>query len=320
MANLVLILSPAHDIHALAVSREIQRLGFFPWIVDLTTYPLHFDLSAEFTDSTELRFVDGDGAAKCSTDICSIWRRRVGQPQISDELTLDTDREIASQDSRDAVVGMSSTFESLGGLVVNSGVAESSARNKQFQLSQAVALGIPIPKTLITNSPEAAQSFSQELDNRGVRVVYKCFTSPKTMLVPTKFVRHEDQPRFRLLRNCPAIFQEYIIGRDLRITVVGKSVFSAEIVHSSEAGDVDWRVDPRHRTVPFQLDRSHSETILALMDRLNLVYGALDCKLEPDGRLVFLEVNPAGQYLFVEIEAGHPISAALAGVLCGVAE
>jgi glutathione synthase/RimK-type ligase-like ATP-grasp enzyme len=52
-----------------------------------------------------------------------------------------------------------------------------------------------------------------------------------------------------------------------------------------------------------------------LMTRLGLVYGAIDLRLTPEGRYVFLEINPAGQFLYVEYATGQPIAAALARTL-----
>jgi hypothetical protein len=37
--------------------------------------------------------------------------------------------------------------------------------------------------------------------------------------------------------------------------------------------------------------------------------------LTPDGQYVFLEINPAGQFLFIEKATGQRISAALADAL-----
>jgi hypothetical protein len=47
------------------------------------------------------------------------------------------------------------------------------------------------------------------------------------------------------------------------------------------------------------------------MDRLGLVYGAIDMRLTPDGRYVFLEVNPSGLWLFTEEPTGLPITDAV---------
>jgi D-alanine-D-alanine ligase-like ATP-grasp enzyme len=52
-----------------------------------------------------------------------------------------------------------------------------------------------------------------------------------------------------------------------------------------------------------------------LMARLGLTYGAIDLRLTPEGRYVFLEINPAGQFLYIEQATGQPIAAALAQTL-----
>ena len=51
------------------------------------------------------------------------------------------------------------------------------------------------------------------------------------------------------------------------------------------------------------------------MGTMGLIYGAIDMRLTPHGEYVFLEVNPAGQWLFIEERTGQPITAALAGYL-----
>jgi hypothetical protein len=49
-----------------------------------------------------------------------------------------------------------------------------------------------------------------------------------------------------------------------------------------------------------------------MMDRLGLVYGTADLRYNADLGYVFFELNPEGQYLWTEIEAGLPISRAIA--------
>jgi glutathione synthase/RimK-type ligase-like ATP-grasp enzyme len=52
-----------------------------------------------------------------------------------------------------------------------------------------------------------------------------------------------------------------------------------------------------------------------LVEQLELSYGAIDMVLTPEGRYVFLEINPNGQYLWIEEQTGMPISAALCDLL-----
>jgi glutathione synthase/RimK-type ligase-like ATP-grasp enzyme len=51
------------------------------------------------------------------------------------------------------------------------------------------------------------------------------------------------------------------------------------------------------------------------MEHFGLNYGALDLILTPDGRHVFLEVNPVGEFFWLERCPGLPISKAIADIL-----
>jgi glutathione synthase/RimK-type ligase-like ATP-grasp enzyme len=71
----------------------------------------------------------------------------------------------------------------------------------------------------------------------------------------------------------------------------------------------DWR--------PYQLPPAVEEKILRLMDYFSLKYGAIDIILTPDGKHVFLELNPCGEFFWLEHSPGLPISDAIADVLLG---
>jgi hypothetical protein len=58
-----------------------------------------------------------------------------------------------------------------------------------------------------------------------------------------------------------------------------------------------------------------TESGSGLIQRLELDYGAVDLRLTPDDRYVFLEINPAGQWRFVEERTGQPITDAFASLL-----
>jgi glutathione synthase/RimK-type ligase-like ATP-grasp enzyme len=74
-------------------------------------------------------------------------------------------------------------------------------------------------------------------------------------------------------------------------------------------------LDPDAPFTPFDLPGGVEAALLRLMDELGLVFGAIDLKLADNGEPVFLEINPQGQFLYVEIRTGLPISDALAEYL-----
>lgn len=71
---------------------------------------------------------------------------------------------------------------------------------------------------------------------------------------------------------------------------------------------------------PCELPDQVVSGIHRLMSRLGLVYGALDFRVRPDGEHVFLEINPAGQWLFIEDQTRQPISQAVAKQLACLGE
>jgi hypothetical protein len=121
------------------------------------------------------------------------------------------------------------------------------------------------------------------------------------------------------LRFCPVIVQAYVPKRvELRITVVGSEIFACEI-HSQVTNRTkhDWRhYDLAH--TPHSVHDLPPEVgarCRHLVTAFGLCYGAIDMILTPDGRYVFLEINPTGQFGWIEDLTGFPISAAIVQLL-----
>ena len=109
--------------------------------------------------------------------------------------------------------------------------------------------------------------------------------------------------RVRLTAN---LFQERVKKNvELRITIIGSVVFPVMIYSlRSERTRDDWRAHypdityGEHYTLPPQVEQA----CLNLVERLGLNYGAIDMIVTPEGEHVFLEINPVGQYLWLEKE------------------
>jgi len=196
------------------------------------------------------------------------------------------------------------------------------AELKAAQLSLAGSLGFELPPTLFTNNPKDFLEFYREHNGN---IVSK-LTGPsfykfngETFNRFTQVVSKRDVAYARAIRFAPVIFQAYVPKRvELRITVVGRKVFAAEI-HSQHSNHTrhDWRRYDRYGTpyFPHELPENISHLCLKLVERLGLCYGAIDMVLTPDGRYVFIEINPNGQYLWVENATGLPISDSICDLL-----
>jgi len=114
------------------------------------------------------------------------------------------------------------------------------------------------------------------------------------------------------------LFQARIKGvYDVRLTVVGDKLFAAEIHRESVGGG--WT--GVRTTGIFATSRAmcqpRSRTACGKMCLLELTFGALDFAVDAAGSWWFYEINPNGQWLWIERQTGLPISASLAELLEG---
>jgi glutathione synthase/RimK-type ligase-like ATP-grasp enzyme len=197
------------------------------------------------------------------------------------------------------------------------------AENKQLQLKIAGEVGLDVPRTLITNEPEAVRRFARECPHGMIMKTLSSFAiyeQGEQKVVFTTAVRTEHLEHLADLRHCPAIFQEQVPKTlELRTTIVGDRLFTASIDSQRSARTrVDWRRDGLgliDAWAPYRLPVEVEGRMLELMRRLGLNYGAADLILAPDGRHVFLEVNPVGEFFWLEKHTGLPISSAIAELL-----
>lgn len=201
------------------------------------------------------------------------------------------------------------------------------AETKQLQLQHARALGIDIPDSLTSNDPEAVRSFAADHPDGIIAKMMGSFAIIEEgceKVVFTNKMSAADLAALDSLSLSPMTFQACIPkALELRVTVVGQQVFAASIDSQSNAiASVDWRKDGHGMIEQWQhhrLPQDIETKCLQLMDRFGLNYGAMDFILTPDGRYVFLEVNPAGEFMWLLKWPGLPIADALADVLMGLA-
>ncbi len=105
------------------------------------------------------------------------------------------------------------------------------------------------------------------------------------------------------------VYQEEIPGTDhLRVMVFGEKVHAARI----RSDELDWRLANDMEVAPIVIDERLSDRLREVTTRLGLRMGVFDVKLPPNGEPVFLEINPQGQFLFVEGMSDMPLGEAFA--------
>jgi glutathione synthase/RimK-type ligase-like ATP-grasp enzyme len=182
------------------------------------------------------------------------------------------------------------------------------AEDKLGQLELAHRLNIATPATLVTSDPEAARMFATEGP-----IVAKAVSSGTGIQPFTGDVRPD---LLELVAQCPVLLQRRVEARaDLRVVTVGSELF-AWSRGRDPGGPVDWRAtDPAgigFRVVPAM---PVADSAQRLSGALGLSHSTQDWLLTEDGP-VFLEVNPQGQWLFLD-GAERSVVPALASLLAG---
>jgi hypothetical protein len=196
------------------------------------------------------------------------------------------------------------------------------AMEKTNQLAVAARLGFSIPRTCVTNSPDAFLEFYEACDGHVISKVTsgrRVQRGGERCTAYTHVVTRRDAANHAAIRLAPVIFQEEIDKQsELRITIVGTQIFAVDIQsQSTHAGRHDWRHADLHRlphvrcTLPVPVE----ERCHRLMRALGLCFGGIDMIVTPSGEYVFLEVNPLADWLWIEELTRAPITAAVADFL-----
>lgn len=201
---------------------------------------------------------------------------------------------------------------------VNPRECVSIARPKISQLQRAKQLGFRVPDTLVTNDLDELKAFA--LTYRG-RVVAKPIraqvvgSGSDSLVIGTRYLEPEHYES--ALSYCPGYFQEQIsFSSEIRVIVFGRQQYPFRLTARKSAADIkqlDLK-DIKHERC--QLDGSVSKKISALMTSYGLEFGAIDLAYVDDGEPVFFELNPNGQWLWLQYMTGENLLDPFIDLLC----
>jgi hypothetical protein len=236
-----------------------------------------------------------------------VWKRHFSARAIEGSASPAYD--MFRQDSWQAVADQLAALSSVAGGMRSPGLLE--------QRMVAQGCRIAVPQTVVTTDPAAAGEFLGEkhrlvvkaLDNHFVEASPGRLSGAFPVVVNTLELQSAARP------GPPVIVQEYVEhDAELRVYYVDGRVHGFEV--GKEAAADPWlapaRVTVRHR----ELSETVISTTTMLAQGLSLRYGAFDFLLQGDTP-VFLEVNPDGDWLWVEAKAQTaPVTLAVAHMLC----
>jgi hypothetical protein len=319
---MILIVTEPDDPHANRVEAKLRARGARPFRFDFADYPTRASLSVQLGGGRKQVLLDRGGEVIDLAECRAGWLRRPSQPRTRGRVAIPVLSRYAEEECMRSMQELVNTLQIdwLPGPLH----AVRRADCKQLQLEMAMGLGLEIPPTLITSDPDRFLAFYREhggnlIDKLPSTVMPSNLRTGRELMRFTQAVSTRDVGYARRLRHSPMLFQANVPKRfELRITVVGASVLAAEIhSQSTRRTQVDWRhYDWGHTPYrPHNLPDAVETACLAMVERLGLRFGAIDMIVTPDDRYVFLEINPNGQWMWIEDETGLPISDAICDVL-----
>ncbi len=307
----IAIVTFADDLHALVIQDRLRSVR------ETRCAIIEADQLANHADALSWRAPWTSPASPCRPEIVSCSMSRAWTPfgsgagTIRSEISLHWPIRLMSRSCTAAAAphcwgGLLTSFH---GAWVSTPEATRRAENKLVQLRAAQAAGFVVPRTLISQDPLTIRAFCAALPSPAV--IKTVHGTPRSQLFSLR-VTDDHLSDDDALRMCPTIFQEYVPGhRHLRVLCCGRRSYAVQI----ETERLDWRLDLDTPMSPVRLEAAVERQLGDVLERLGLRMGVADLKITPAGDPVWLELNPQGQFLFLEGLTGLDLTGAFSDFL-----
>jgi glutathione synthase/RimK-type ligase-like ATP-grasp enzyme len=316
MPATVLIITNELDEHADAVVLELNKRNIPVFRFHPDDFPHACSISIEIQDGRIEGEISNQYRTVAFKDICAAWYRRA--QNLFTESTSLTSTKIDNYVKAQSTSTLTTLCHGLQTFWVCHPHKLRRADIKALQLAEASKAGLKTPYTMISNDLARVAAFVDGLGEK------ECAIKPLIALGVS------DEQGYRLpltttlpkghsldsVALAPTIFQPYVHKlAELRCVVIGEKIFSARInSQASEDTRKDWRGGDS-QLEPFSLPGHVEAAIHRLMGSFEINFASLDMILTPEGEFVFLEINPNGQWLWLEEELGLPLVASMADLL-----
>lgn len=285
------------------IDKNKERCNFFRFNTDMfSEYAISFTNSG-FTIKSKINEVISEG-------IKSVYYRKPTLPDLNDY-----DNKYKGMMMKDILHVIEGLVEQLDCKILTSPYILRKAENKAYQMNVAKRIGFTIPEYFITNSPNMVKEFIN--DNRIYIIkplsVGRIISDDKAIFFQTNTL--DVVSEFHNIELSPIFIQEYIEkDYEIRLTVI-EDDFYPVMINSTNA--IDWRKeDSINRYSLVEIPKKVKEMCQLLMQELELSFGAFDFIVHKEV-FYFLEVNPNGQWLWLESELDLDISKKIVKCLGG---
>ncbi len=322
---MILVLSDKEDVHCQYTCEILRALNAEVFVLDTSQFPINFSVAMRFSGRRHAVYIGNHEKEIDGHEIVSVWNRRRPPTKLPEAFQSVVVREYIARESQ---IFLSSLHNVLGSFWVSEPDLTEKASRKPYQLLLARQMGFQVPETFIGNSFQVAKEFLDRHEDVALKAIGLGAVQIQSEMHPEydclrmytkRLSRSSIEPALTQVQNCPIIIQPYVEKKfELRITVIGNSVFSCAIdSQASERTMEDWRkydfLNTPHSI--YELPAEVEGMCIELVRKLGLVFGCIDMIVTPKGEYVFLEINPNGQWLWIERLTGMPIGETLAKML-----
>lgn len=316
MGKKVLILAHLDDSHASSVRNYLNQREVDNFTV--VTENLLRDYKINFSSEGLIYTISNGKKTIELNPSWNIWNRRIMIPDRNKGMP---------KDLQDLVIDeCEKTWDGLlmahNGKVVNRPQNHFHANSKLDQIKFALEMGMYVPDTIVTNNPSDLINFYEK--HRG-NICFKLQkgaavrTSEGNKIVYTNKVTWEQMKSASLVSGHPSLFQEYI-DKDFEVRIIATDKTTTGIaIHSqdSEVSKIDYRrydlENVRYNHV--ELPDNVRDFCNNMLTHYGLHFGAFDFIYSKDRKYFFLELNPNGQWLWLEEQSGYNLTREVANNL-----
>ncbi|MEU4426012.1 hypothetical protein AB0F81_35785 [Actinoplanes sp. NPDC024001] len=314
----VVIIGEHDDAHVTAVESAVRRRGVGCLVLDERYAYVRIRYEG---GSPRVEALDRDSWRDLGT-ACSVWWWRKETTLVHSHGN-DFAGDFAMREHRELLESLEFLLPGPRWPIRPSALRRSSLKCRQLALAKR--LGFTVPLTVVTNHAASVAGFveAHRTAMSEQAVLYKPLTWYVTPsggflfanLVTVDEIRNAEAS----VSSAPCQFQQYVNkDHEVRVTVVGDRWFATRIESQAHP---ETRTDHRrapglNHYAPTSLPTAVSQRIKRFLRETGLAYGAFDLAVDAEGVHYFLELNPVGQWLWLEQRTGAGITAAVADLLC----
>ncbi|WP_341739312.1 MvdC/MvdD family ATP grasp protein [Microcoleus sp. CAWBG640] len=316
----LLIVTCETDIHADVVINELQKSNIRAIRLNSESFikKSKYAYSWQASGNPSQSFLSFEDSLKEAQDIGVIWWRKPQDYQVFPEVDDAWAIKYCQEETESLMYSLSGLYPKARWVNNYYKIRLPSHRINQIPIAQKV--GITIPPTLVTNSYDAACNFVTQQGKCIVKPMrysgflhddkqYACYTRPIDVETLLEFQES--------IRLAPVFIQKRIQKKaEYRVTLIGKHDFVCRIdaKHTKDADvTLDWRVTEPDKLVhvPDKLPMDYLNKLHQMLDEFGLNFGAFDIIRDDDDTLYFIELNPNGQWYWIEILTKMPMVRAM---------